>query len=317
VYLLKNDGGGGFVSEELHTDTASSDMLLYDFDGIQPLELAMTNPKTLALDVLIDASAGTRTVNHSYAFSPADWPEYMISDDFNCDGKEDVRTVHESCFDAYYVGRGDGTFHPATVFNTLKNPTYRSAPGDFNGDGTKDVALTGMGYGIAFLLTHRDGTVHKEVSSPSIGVNLVFADNEGDNIEDCQQECEPFCTSLGVPPEHMEECIELCRAACAGGGSPYSGWYNLSIAAGDLNHDCIADVVVGPDPIPNILSDAHDIDYPVNVLLADPCEGTSGTSSALMSASSDVGDHRTAENLRAMEEFERFLSKHFKRSRLR
>lgn len=95
------------------------------------------------INVLLSNSDGT--FNSAVNYPGGTGPVYVVTGDFNRDGKIDVATVNTD-FDNISVitGKGDGTFNPATTYATGHRPGPLTVA-DFNRDGSPDFAFTAGG----------------------------------------------------------------------------------------------------------------------------------------------------------------------------
>jgi hypothetical protein len=96
---------------------------------------------------------------------PVSTPVSVVTGDFNGDGKLDIAVVNSANNQAnnnvsIFLGNGDGTFTPGQAIQTAG--AFKAVVGDFNGDGTLDLAVIGSGGNadntVAILLGKGDGT---------------------------------------------------------------------------------------------------------------------------------------------------------------
>jgi FG-GAP-like repeat len=85
----------------------------------------------------------------------------VVAADLNADGRLDLVGVLSTGVLAnrigVWLGNGDGTFHPEATYPTATNPVSSPVIGDFNGDGTLDIAVACYGV-VSVLLGNGDGT---------------------------------------------------------------------------------------------------------------------------------------------------------------
>ncbi|MFC1609687.1 FG-GAP repeat domain-containing protein [Myxococcota bacterium] len=181
IHHLLNDGLAHFeASSVTHMGMTAVDMVLEDFNRDGFLDLAVADASTYSTGVFLGNSQGGYQFTWSAEFGmEADYPEMIAAGDYNDDGIIDLRTLHESCYDVYYQGNGDGTFDDPITFSTMKDPTFHHGTGDFNADGNLDLAVIGYGSDISFLLLKSDGTVEREINSMEIGIEFSWNMGQG------------------------------------------------------------------------------------------------------------------------------------------
>ena len=153
--VLLGSGDGAF-SSGMHfaTGPVPASVAVADFNADGMPDLAVTNGGFNTVSVLLGDGDGTfqpRTV------TTGGEPVSVAVGDFNGDGRPDLAVANERSSDvSVLLGNGDGTFQPARAFGVgiLTGPSSM-AVGDFNGDGTLDLAVTSSS-GISVLLGQGD-----------------------------------------------------------------------------------------------------------------------------------------------------------------
>src|SRR5262249_53871747 len=99
-----------------------------DFNGDGKLDFVITNGNSNSVSILLGKGDGTFETNVDYPTGGQ--PISVAVGDFNGDGKLDLATANQNCSTvpcgagsiSVLLGRGDGTFEPATEFNTGPAP---------------------------------------------------------------------------------------------------------------------------------------------------------------------------------------------------
>src|SRR5262249_28965896 len=124
-------------------DTAfgSSCVVVGDFNGDGKLDLAVANPNSANVSVLLGNGDGTFQSAVNYVIGAK--PESIAVSDFNRDGKSDP-AVANGVDISVVLGHGDGTFGSVVNYSAGVDPVS-VAVGDFNGDGKTDLAVANYG----------------------------------------------------------------------------------------------------------------------------------------------------------------------------
>lgn len=166
--VMLNNGSGGFgpaTSYPAGGNTMS--MAGGDLNGDGRIDLVVTiNQADIGLSLLMGNGNGTFQAPVTLPNTAgADAPSVVVTD-LNNDGRNDIAIAHNSsCYTvcanslvmSVLMGRGDGTFDPARVFEVGRGMN-RIAVGDFNRDGVKDLAVSAGGGKLYRLLGIGDGT---------------------------------------------------------------------------------------------------------------------------------------------------------------
>lgn len=166
-------------------------LTLGDFNGDGNLDIAVANYGPGSVGILLGNSNGTfqNVVTYPEVFNSA--PEFIVTADFNGDGKLDLATCNSgnpvgNNKISVLLGNGDGTFQtPPALYTTGLNPIYM-VTADFNGDGKPDLATTNSHGSISVLLNSGTGTFPTK-TDPSAGTDpgvLVAADVNLDGFPD-------------------------------------------------------------------------------------------------------------------------------------
>ena len=164
-----------------------------DFNGDGIPDLAVCNPSSNSLEILLGNGDGTFTAMAS-GVPTGIYPVAIAVGDFNNDGVLDLAVMNDPSFYGngsspaitILLGNGDGTFNP--------EPTPPSGQledlvvGDFNRDGNLDIAgINTATNSIQILLGNGDGTFSAGPSGPQLGVEpsqIIVGDFNGDGIPD-------------------------------------------------------------------------------------------------------------------------------------
>jgi hypothetical protein len=167
-----------------------------DFNGDGTLDLAAASygddqGNGAGVNVLLGNGDGT--FQPALTFAAGIYPTAVVVGDFNGDGTLDLAVADTGDSSGHgagvnvLLGNGDGSFQAARNFAAGSSP--RSvAVGDFNGDGTIDLAVANyISSGtVSVLLGNGDGTFQTAVSYPAGGLTISVAvgDFNGDGNQD-------------------------------------------------------------------------------------------------------------------------------------
>jgi len=212
-----------------------------DFNSDGELDCAVTDYS--GVSVLL--ANGFGRFQPAVSYSPGSQYSIVVGD-FNGDGKPDLSPA--------LLGKGDGTFQPATNHGARLASEYpRFVVGeDFNGDGKADLCVTSGG-GVAVLLSNGDGSLQVAASQPGWNfkpVSLVVSDFNGDGRPDV---AEANKGSPGVPGDWGYWDYPSVSVSLGNGDGTFqpsiyisfNDWKELvSLAAGDFNSDGKPDLIV-------------------------------------------------------------------------
>jgi hypothetical protein len=160
-----------------------------DFNGDRIPDLVVANYNSRTVSVILGNGDGTFQAAQSYdcGFGPS----AVAVGDFNGDGTPDLAVTNGSFpvgTVSILLGNGDGTFQSAASYIVDTGPSA-VAVGDFNGDGTPDLAVTNGSFPVgtvSILLGNGDGTF-QPAQSYAVGYQpsaVALADCNGDGILD-------------------------------------------------------------------------------------------------------------------------------------
>lgn len=235
--ILFGNGDGTFqpqVSLNQQANCYLNCIAAADFTGDGKMGLAVYSDNNV-ISILLGNGNGTFQPPVSYPVDGAvsyGYPSPLVIADLNHDGVPDIAAEGSGL--SVLLGKGDGTFGPATFF-ALAGSSIAMA--DFNGDGNKDVASFD-GLVVAVLLGGRHGGFQRPVKF-QVGKNpasLVVADFNSDGKQDVAVAnfgSDNVSVLLGAGSGLLEPALNY-----AVGGNP------ISLAVGDFNRDGKPDLAV-------------------------------------------------------------------------
>jgi hypothetical protein len=223
-----------------------------DFNGDGRLDLAVANPSTDSVNVLLGNGNGTFQASKSSA--AGDNPISIAVGDFDGDGKLDVTAANGGTTGVSVMrGNGDGTFQTPSSLDIGSDPTS-VAVGDFNGDGKLDVAATSNVYwpsddyyygyygyyeGQVNVLLGSGAGAFAAPTSSSLGAgyhtSAATADFDGDGNDDF--------TAVNADYASVTVALGASSGAPLGAAASYAtGWYAQAVTVGDFTGDGILDL---------------------------------------------------------------------------
>jgi hypothetical protein len=197
------------------------------------------------LAVYLGNGTGTFSLGESvddFQFAPA--ASGIAVGDFNHDGKQDVAVARPETGIFVYLGNGDGTLQPASVWLP---PSAAVAAGDFDKDGSLDLAGVNIAGGnVAILSGVGDGTFRAPLAyftgyPSALPVSVSTGHFNADSLAD-------FVSVSGVPFEGINPIQALLNQGAdkfSAAASQLSPTFTVAgSAAGDLNGDAKQDLVV-------------------------------------------------------------------------
>ncbi len=183
----------------------------------------------------------TPTLSLSYALkitNVGENPNYVISGDYNGDGKSDLVTANYSGSLSVLLGNGDGTFNSYTNYN-VGGISFCVTSGDFNGDGIKDLAAPNANTNsLCVFIGNGDGTFKDKVDylvgTYPVAVNVGDFNHDGlADLVVCNQFSNNVSILLGTGTGTFGTKTDFV-----------TGEHPLRVAIGDFNGDKTADIAV-------------------------------------------------------------------------
>ncbi len=142
VSILLGNGDGTFQPAIQYSAGLFADSVAVgDFNGDGKLDLAVADSGVGVPPYLISVLIGNGdgSFKPPVSYSVGDYPFWIITNDFNGDGKLDLASVSFGGIVSLLLGNGDGTFQSHTDYPVSGEPGAVIA-GDFNNDGMLDFA---------------------------------------------------------------------------------------------------------------------------------------------------------------------------------
>ena len=252
VYL--GDGKGGFSQAKGSPFSAGqnpTDITTGDFNADGNLDVAIANHGVKLVTILLGNGRG------QFSFAPGSpfnvesdpHPHGIAVADFNGDKKPDIAVDSWAENKVLVVfGDGAGRFRtPGIKLEVGKMPYHRLRTADFNEDGKADIVTSNFEASSVSILSGdgRGNFTRKNFPAPADPFGIAIADFNGDHHLDIG-----IAHYSGHSTDPSKNGVSMLFGDGRGNftlltGSPFStGNYPGTVAAGDLNGDAIADLVV-------------------------------------------------------------------------
>jgi hypothetical protein len=172
--VLLGNGDGTFTpaaNSPLPAGSSASFVAVGDFDRNALPDLAVVNPSQNTVTVLGGNGDGTFTPI-GFPVGVGNGPDFVAVGDFNGDGKPDLAVVNSNYgmgngTVSVLLGNGTGDFFAQPITVPVGSLPTSVAVGDFDGNGTPDLAVTNSNDGtVSVLLGNGDGTFRPVANSP-------------------------------------------------------------------------------------------------------------------------------------------------------
>jgi hypothetical protein len=252
--VFLGDGKGGFSQAQdspFAVAEEPNDLAAADFNGDGDVDVAIANHGVKKVTVLLGNGKGqfNSVPGSPFNVESNPHPHGIAAADFNGDQKPDI-AVDSWAENKVLVlfGKGDGTFDlPGRKIEVGKMPYHRLRAADVNADGNPDLVTSNF-EAASVSVSFSDGRgsfTRKDFPVPPNPFGVAIADFNGDGKSDIAT----FHYS-GHAVDRSKNGLAVLLGDGRGNftlaqGSPFSvGQYPSTIAAGDLNRDGMADIVV-------------------------------------------------------------------------
>ncbi|CAF4701818.1 unnamed protein product [Rotaria sp. Silwood1] len=251
------------ITYPIGNDSHPQSIAVGDFDNDGRMDIVVANYHANGINIFLGYENGNFTSQVSCSTGYQSWPSWITVEDFNRDNRLDIATSNFNMNNvAIFLGYGNGTFAPATIFSTGdgSSPQFIKAD-DFNNDGILDIAAANYGTNnIVILFGFGDGSFLLGTACRTGLGSSPYALAIGDFNNDSRLD-------IAVVNEKSNETnifLGYGRELYAGvtsynvgfGSQPYS------VAIGDVNNDGRSDIVVanfGTDNIAILLGCSHGV----------------------------------------------------------
>jgi hypothetical protein len=199
VHILLGNGDGTFQAPVTYGFSGLENAVaLGDFNGDGKLDIAGVQLGLATVSILLGNGDGTFQAPVVYATKQSNNSEILVAD-LNHDGKLDLYLTGFNSAPIpgeVLLGRGDGTFRPATY--TGDNGGMCAVLGDFNHDGNLDIAVAPWETQIQVVLGKGNGTFMSPVNYPIPGAArcLAAGDFNGDGQLDLAVSVDDYAVNL-------------------------------------------------------------------------------------------------------------------------
>ncbi len=246
VTILLGNGDGTFkptADSPIAVGSGPVALATGDFNGDGSVDLAVANSNDGTATILLGNGDGTFAQAANSPVAAGEQPRSIATEDFNGDGIADLAMANFGDGTVtILLGNGDGTFRDAAGSPVTAGTTpYSVAAGDFNGDGTPDLAVANGGADtVTILLGNGDGKFTQASGSPSTpGFAPTFVavgDFNGDGRADLAVANNGNNTVTILLGNRDGTFTQAANSPMKVGTSPYS------IVVGDFNGDGIPDL---------------------------------------------------------------------------
>ncbi|SFS52759.1 FG-GAP-like repeat-containing protein [Marininema halotolerans] len=271
VSVLLGNGAGSFGTQStFDVGDAPEGITVGDFNNDGNLDLAVINNNNNTVSILLGNGDGSFATQST--FDVGIEPTRITTGDFNCDGNLDLAVTNLGVENSgttisVLLGNGDGSFATQTTFTVGTGPDGITT-GDFNNDGSLDLAISDSG----------DATVSILLNSC---VNPL-------TCSDLTLENDPGTCEATVPDPTTAQCpnvITVCNPDTVQVDSPTSVTCTATSNVNPTNTEACTFTVTVIDTEPPVLSGLNDIEIEANnnigtiVTYVDPtatdnCPGT-------------------------------------------
>jgi hypothetical protein len=276
VSVLLGNGDGTFAPAVTYpVGRLPEGIVTGDFNGDGRVDLAVANLGDNSVSLLLGNGDGT--FQPQVVCPVGVGAGQLVSGDFNSDGVDDLAVANG--IDRYLgpnpdntvsvlLGRRDGSFQPQVVYPVGVNP-WSIVSGDFNGDGSLDLATANVNDGtISVLRGNGDGTFQPQVSFAADALSLASGDFNGDGKIDLAAVSTEVSVLLGNGDGTFQSPVTYA-----------AGKYPRTIVLGDFNRDGKVDLGVNGDDGVSLLLGNGDGTFLPAVRSAGGTQGASMVSS--------------------------------------